>query len=103
MKGSTFDSFLAEEGLLEEVNTLVAERQHQEQVRKLEERVCFAEQARDNAIAMRDEALQASKLRGASAGRRISQLVELVREATDGMSKDAIERFEQRLAEILEK
>lgn len=84
-------------------HVLEAAEQVKARARELEERVCFAEQARDNALAMRDECLRRSKERGESAGRRISQLVELVRQATAGMSKDTVDIFEQRLVEILDK
>jgi hypothetical protein len=45
----------------------------------LEERVTFAEQARDNALSMRDAADARRKLAGESAGRRIKELVKLAR------------------------
>ena len=85
------------------MSTTLTPQTRLELVRDLEERVCFVEQARDNAVAMRDECLRKSKERGESAGRRISQLVELVRQATAGMSTDTVKIFEQRLVEILDK
>ncbi len=48
-------------------------------IRALQERVTFAEQARDNAIALRVEADERRKLACESAGRRIDALVTLLR------------------------
>ncbi len=44
----------------------------------LEERVAFAEQARDNAVAQRDVVIERSKAKAQTAGRIISQLKALV-------------------------
>jgi hypothetical protein len=50
----------------------------QAEIVKLQERVAFAEQARDNACALRDEARERAKKRGQVAGKLIAQLHDLV-------------------------
>ncbi len=59
-------------------------------IRTLEERIAFAEQARDNAIKQRDDTLERSKTKAKSAGDRISALVGLM--FVDKGTRDDAER-----------
>lgn len=70
---------------------------------ELEERVAFAELARDNACTQRDELQDRSKLARASAGRRVGALVDLIRRLCAQVPEDTKARATVRLAEILDK
>ncbi len=48
-------------------------------IRELQERIAYAEQARDNAVASREEVDERRKKSGDSAGKRIAALTRLVR------------------------
>lgn len=80
-------------------------------IRELEERVAHAEIARDNALAMRDEAQRMKKQAGESAGRRIEALIALARTyasaASLGTQEDTgaamMEDFEAKIRNILAK
>lgn len=69
--------------------------------RALEERIAFAEQARDNAIKQRDDALERAKAKAKSAGDRITALIGLVR--TCVLDRPRMEWVEDRLHGILSK
>jgi len=66
----------------------------------LQERVAFAEQGRDNAIAMRDASDAHRRRAGESAGRRVNALVHLVRYMDSTPPPYFVEA---RLAEIFKK
>lgn len=68
-----------------------------------EERISFLEQARDNAIAMRDDAHRRRKEASQSAGRRISLLVDLVQKMLMVMPEAWHKTVGERVAEILSK
>ncbi len=73
-------------------------------IKDLEERIAFTEVARDNALVMRDEVQTRAKLSGQSAGRRINELVALVRHSASFIEADVVKgTIEQRLVEILGK
>ncbi len=74
-----------------------------DEVRILEERVAFAELARDNAQAMAEEARARSRVTRASAGRRISELLGLVKKLGQEVSEPTRSWSDVRVSQILGK
>lgn len=74
-------------------------------IRELQERVAFAELARDNAVTLRDEVDRRRKQSGESAGKRIAALTQLVRAyaklVTTNTGNTIGTDVEEKLAEIL--
>ena len=72
-------------------------------IKNLEERVCFAEASRDNALAMAEEARARSKMTRASAGRRIAELLDLIRKLGQEVSEETRTWSNVRVSQILGK
>lgn len=70
---------------------------------ELQERVAHAELARDNALAMRDEARARSKQARESAGRRISELLDLITRLCQETPESTRDWAHVRVAEILDR
>lgn len=74
-----------------------------DEVMNLQERVSFAEAARDNAQAMAEEARARSRVTRASAGRRISELLGLVKKLGQEVSESTRTWSAARVSQILGK
>lgn len=74
-----------------------------DEVMNLQERVAFAEAARDNAQAMAEEARARSRVTRASAGRRISELLGLVKKLGQEVSEPTRTWSALRVSQILGK
>jgi hypothetical protein len=72
-------------------------------LQELEERVSFAEVARDNAVAMAEEARTRSRVTRGSAGRRISELLGLVKKLGQEVSEPTRAWSAARVSQILGK
>lgn len=87
-----------------EVGSLRAERAAlEDRLKVLEERVAHAENGRDNALAMRDEAQERARLSNQSAGRRIDKLKKLVAVLAEPLSEETKKQTAATVDEILRK
>jgi hypothetical protein len=83
--------------LMAEISSLKAE------VVSLEERVAFSDLARDNALAMAEEAQKRSRGARASAGEKISRLITHIRGLERHLTADQVRSSRAAVAEILDK